>query len=89
MLGISEWASHVTGMPDMWTALQFDNAIMVFGRWVEHEMTEGRTLRELLDIPLTPQEKRDMNRAALAGLRVLARHRGSGINVESRTRKAI
>lgn len=79
----------------MWTALQFDNAVMVFGRWVEsklNEFSDGRqvhTLRELLDIPLTPQEKRDMNRAALAGLRVLARQRGNGINIESRTRKAI
>lgn len=69
----------------MWTALQFDNAVMVFGRWVEgklNEFQDGKplhTLRDLLDMPLTMQEKRDQNRASIAGLKALAGKRGSGV----------
>ncbi len=27
-------------MPDMWTAIQFDNAVMTFGTWIENKLQE-------------------------------------------------
>lgn len=81
-------------MPDMWTALQFDNAVMTFGRHIEAKLSEfqdGRqvhNLRDLLDMPLTPAEMRERNRQSVMGLRMLARQRGSGVVIEGPKRKA-
>lgn len=54
-LRISDFAGRVTGMPDMWTALCFDSAVLAFGRYIEnklHELDDDHkpvhTLRELL-----------------------------------------
>ena len=60
-------------MPDWWTAWQFDNAVLTFGKWIDNKLAERdkdgkpvNTLRELLGIPLTDEERREMNRKSLA-----------------------
>lgn len=41
MLGISAWASELTGIPgDWWTAFQFDSAVSWFGRHIENKLME-------------------------------------------------
>ena len=86
MLRLSQWAARVTGMPDLWTAWQFDNAVLTFGRWVDNQLEErdesGRrvhTLRNLLDLPMTDSEKREMNRQSLQQLDQRVRLLHSGI----------
>lgn len=40
LLDIAAWASRLTGMPDIWTALQFDAAVSLFGNWMESKLAE-------------------------------------------------
>jgi hypothetical protein len=73
-------------MPDSWTALQFDNAVMHWGIHVENKLKETNqdgspknSLRDLLDIPLTRQELREATRRSLKLLDKASRDRRSGI----------
>jgi hypothetical protein len=54
LLGINEWASELTGMDDTWTALQFDNAVTLFGRFIENKLEEtdskGKYVNKLSDL---------------------------------------
>lgn len=76
------------GMPDMWTALQFDRAVTMFGQWVEGKLMERdddhnpkHTLRELLDLPFSPQEAREQTRMSLMWLKTLASNPRSGVRL--------
>lgn len=40
LLGVRAWASERLGMPDFWTALQFDAAVSYFGNWIESRLNE-------------------------------------------------
>lgn len=40
MLRIDEWAAGLTGMPDMWTGIQFDAAVTQFGTKIENLLEE-------------------------------------------------
>lgn len=73
----------------MWTAYQFDSAVTRWGIHVDNRLKEvnpdgspKHTLRELLDIPLTPEEARAMTRQSFAMLDMRARDRKSGIVVD-------
>jgi len=70
----------------MWTALQFDNAVMTFGRHIEGKMTERNEdgsakwkLRDLLDLPYTPAEQREMLRIAMQAFKQQAFDPRSGV----------
>lgn len=75
------------GMPDVITALSFDNAVMSFGLHIENKLNEVdpvsrspmHNLRDLLDIPYTEQEMREQTRHSLAALDLMSRNPGSGI----------
>lgn len=75
------------GMPDVITALSFDNAVMSFGLHIENKLHEidpvsnspMHNLRDLLDIPYTKQELREQTRSSLSALDMIARNPGSGI----------
>lgn len=65
-------------MPDVWTALQFDSAVMVFGRHIENRANERdkdgepvTTLAALLDIPDTRSD-REKNENGIMFLKTLA-----------------
>lgn len=65
-LRINEWATDLTGLPgeDLWTCLQFDQAVRWFGVYIENKLNEldrrthqpRYTLQGLLDD--TPQDDR-------------------------------
>lgn len=66
----------------------FDSAVLTFGTHVENQLQErddqGRpkhSLRELLDMPYTPEELRQVNAQSLRHLNALARRVRSGIDV--------
>lgn len=66
-------------MPDRWTALQFDSAVMVFGRHVTNRLNEvdkeGKpiwTLDRLLDMPKSKAEIVQQNRASLAMMKMMS-----------------
>ena len=70
-------------MPDLWTAMQFDNAVMLFGTWVENKLQERfgdeprYSLAELLD-PDNPKVKIQQNRRMLEKLRSDSEEQGLG-----------
>lgn len=73
-----QWASRVQGMPDEVTALSLDNAVMTFGIWAENQLNErypdGRpvtTLKKILGIEESPNEKAKANMQQFAALRAL------------------
>lgn len=67
-MNIRQWAMSLTGLEDdLWTALQFDNAVQWFGTYIENRLNEtdpkGRpkyTLEQLLaqPKPITPEQRR-------------------------------
>lgn len=79
IMQISPWASRLLGLPDLWTALQFDSAVMVFGRHVTNRLNEvdrdGKPLYRLdrlLDMPKSRAEMVQQNRASLNMLRAMS-----------------
>ncbi len=73
-------------MPDCWTALQFDNAVMMWGRYIENALNERNEdgsakhrLRDLLDLPFTDAEKKEQTRMALQMFKRLAGDPRSGV----------
>lgn len=60
MLQISQWASEQTGLPDVWTAVQFDMACAWLGGYIESKVSEldekGKPRHTLEDVltPATP-----------------------------------
>lgn len=81
-LQIDDWASRITGMPDMWTSLMFDTAVSVFGRHIEAKLGEidedtkepKWTLRQLLDLPIDKEELRQETLNALKWLEIEGRN---------------
>ena len=76
-MGIKRWASRLIGMPDRWTAIQFDLAVMTFGRHIDAKLMEhddkGRHLHsiyKLLDLPefVSDEERKKNNREAFEAL---------------------
>jgi hypothetical protein len=74
-------------MRDTWTALQFDSAVLTFGRAIENKLgiiEDGKpkyTLKELLADQPTEAERRAQTKVSLQLLKAAARKRGSGIQV--------
>ncbi len=69
------------GMPDILTALSFDQAVMTFGLHIENLLRETddegkpvHTLDELLDVERSQSELRQMTRDSLAILDMEGRH---------------
>lgn len=54
LLNIREWAEELTGMPDLWTAIQFDAAVREFGVRIENLLNEldedGKPVHRLQDL---------------------------------------
>lgn len=76
-------------MPDMWTALMFDTAVLVFGRYIENKLREtdedGKPvwdLRHLLDVPMDQHELRQATLDSIRLLKLEAHKPGSGIVVD-------
>ncbi len=72
------------GMPDLWTAIQFDSAVLVFGRHVSNKLMEYEnghpkyTLAELLDIPDTRSARERNQHSHQMLLAMAATTRGIG-----------
>lgn len=53
-MNLKAWASAILGMPDEWTALQFDAAVIYFGRRIENMLNEmdkeGKPKHKLEDL---------------------------------------
>ena len=63
----------------MWTGLQFDSAVLTFGRWADNELkrtdSEGRpvtTLERVLDLQVSPREWGRRNEATVRLLKFMA-----------------
>lgn len=55
LLNLDEWASNLIGMEDIWTPLQFNAAVSLFGNWIEGKLNQfdpktGKALYELEDL---------------------------------------
>lgn len=73
-------------MPDMWTAIMFDTAVLVFGRHIDNKLAErnedgspANDLRLLLDIEPDPSELRELNQRTLHMLDLELRNPRSGV----------
>ena len=65
MLRLNQWASRNIGMKDYWTALQFDSAVMTWGRYVENALRDGDVLlEEILGIENDETRERQNRNAA-------------------------
>ena len=67
---IEEWATNQLGMPDTWTALCVNKAVLYFGTWIENQLSirdkHGNQLHTLKRLLTNPDEID--NDAAYAGL---------------------
>lgn len=54
LLGIPEWTTELFGEPCLWTAYQFDRAVVYLSRWIESKLSEvdkqGKPIYQLEDL---------------------------------------